>query len=189
MNQRRKRRVPHDLSTKMSGSPTKRYQKSSKRKENEFNGNTKRIKENRECKKRYRRNLEIIYPKNTKFSMENKKSIGSKRFGKDVGNLVISVNVLKENFIVKNFVTKKMMFDVNVFRSRMSDGVLCKKIVLVLSQKGFALPTLTPKSKRQFFIQMDCEHAKAVEIYSSSVVNNATQFCFLEDHATSESPM
>ena len=66
-------------------------------------------------------------------------------------------------------------------------GLLVNLIALSLSHSNGTFLNLIPKSLKVAFIQSICAQLPA-DIYSASVVDNATLFCFFDDHETSDLP-
>ena len=65
-------------------------------------------------------------------------------------------------------------------------GLLVNLIAFSLSHSNGTLLNLIPKSFKVAFIQSICAQQLSTNMYSASVVNNATLFCFFDDHETSD---
>jgi hypothetical protein len=65
---------------------------------------------------------------------------------------------------------------------------LVSLIALSLSQSNGTFLNLIPKSFKVAFIQRICAQQLPVDMYSASAVDNATLFCFFDDHETSDLP-
>ena len=67
-------------------------------------------------------------------------------------------------------------------------GLLLNLIALSLSHSNGTFLNLIPKSLKVAFIQSICAQQPPADMYSASVVDNATLFCFFDDHKTSDVP-
>ena len=67
-------------------------------------------------------------------------------------------------------------------------GLLVSLIALSLSHSNGTFLNLIPKSLKVAFIQSTCAQQLPADMYSASAVDNATLFCFFDDHETSDLP-
>ena len=67
-------------------------------------------------------------------------------------------------------------------------GLLVNLIALSLSYSNGTFLNLIPKSLKVAFIQSTCAQQLPADMYSASAVDNATLFCFFDDHETSDLP-
>ena len=67
-------------------------------------------------------------------------------------------------------------------------GLLVNLIALSLSHSNGTFLNLIPKSFKVAFIQRICAQQLLADMYSASAVDNATLFCFFDDHKTSDLP-
>ena len=65
-------------------------------------------------------------------------------------------------------------------------GLLVSFMALSLSHSNDTCLNLIPKSFKVAFIQRICAQQLPVAMYSASVVDNETLFCFFDDHDTSD---
>ena len=66
--------------------------------------------------------------------------------------------------------------------------LLVSLIALSLSHSNGTFLNLIPKSLKVAFIQSICAQQLPADMYSASVVDNATLFCFFNDHETRDLP-
>ena len=67
-------------------------------------------------------------------------------------------------------------------------GLLVSLIALSLSHSNGTFLNLIPKSLKVAFIQSTYAQQLPADMYSASTVDNATLFCFFDDHETSDLP-
>ena len=67
-------------------------------------------------------------------------------------------------------------------------GLLVNLIALSLSHSNGTFLNLIPKSFKVAFIQSTCAQQLPMDMYSASAVDNATLFCFFDDHEISDLP-
>ena len=116
------------------------------------------------------------------------KSSSHKGFVNTSANWSFVSTYIKETFFRSTWSFKKWCRTLICLVHEWSTEFFDKFIVLVLSQNILVSQKCKPKSMRFCFIQSIWAQHKPAAMYSASVVDNATQFCFLEAQETNEFP-
>ena len=105
-----------------------------------------------------------------------------------IGKLIFGAYTLNANVPFLLVISYEMVADINVLCSCMWTRLLVSLIALSLSHSNGTFLNLIPKSLKVAFIQSTCAQQLPADMYSASVVDNATLFCFFDDHETSDLP-
>ena len=109
-----------------------------------------------------------------------------KWLGEDIIKLINGAHTLNANVPFLLMISYEIVTDINVLCSCMLNQIVTLQHSYCHSNGTFL--NLILKSFKVAFIQRICAQQLPVDMYSASAVDNATLFCFFDDHETSDLP-